>query len=598
MPPLHYRISPLDVRAHLFEVTCTVHDPDPGGQVFRLPTWTPGSYLIREFARHFVRAHASCEGRAVAIEKITKDAWRAAPCHGTIDFVAEVYAYDLSVRTAYLDAGRAAFNGAAVFACPLGREEAPVVLDIDASFGEAIPGARVATAMRRDTASRWGFGRYRAASYDELIDHPVEIGRFVDTSFTAGGATHDVVVTGSRDVDLARLAGDLARICQWQCGLFDVDAKAPFDHYVFLVMAVGEGYGGLEHRASTSLLCKRDELPRAGEAEIGDDYLRFLGLASHEYFHAWNVKRIKPSAFVPYDLAREAYTRQLWAFEGITSYYDDLSLSRSGVVSPARVLECFARTLTGVLRTPGRALQSLAESSFDAWIKFYRPDENSANAGISYYAKGAIVALALDLELRRRGASLDELMRELWRRHGAGGGVDEDGIAALAVELGGADLREFFARHVSGTDDPPLADLFANFGVTLTLRSAEGPRDRGGKPEGATQRPASGLGASWTTIGELRLTMVHRDAPASRAGLSANDVVVAIDGLKATPEALTNLLTRTPPGTHVAVTAFRRDVLMQFDVVLDPAPADTAVLTLVETVDDVLRERRAAWLGG
>src|SRR6185312_5798088 len=315
---------------------------------------------------------------------------------------------------------------------------------------------------RRRSRARASPRRYAADSYEELVDHPVEIGRFDLTSFEAGGVTHDVAIAGARDVDLDRVARDLARVCQWHCDLFAgaPNGRAPFDRYLFLVLAVGDGYGGLEHRASTSLVCKRDELPRIGDPGLDDGYVTFLGLASHEYFHAWNVKRIKPSAFTPYDLSQEGFTRLLWAFEGITSYYDDLSLARSGVAPAERVLELLARTLTTVLRTPGRHLQSVADASFDAWIKFYRPDENSPNAGVSYYAKGAIVALALDLTLRRHGRSLDDLMRALWTRHGATGvGVDEDAIEALASSLAGHDLRDFFARYVDGTEDPPLAAL-------------------------------------------------------------------------------------------------------------------------------------------
>ncbi len=600
MQSTHYRVAPLDAHAHLFEVRCTLTDPDAGGQRFRLPTWTPGSYLVREFARHFARVTASCNGAAIAITKDGKDTWRAAACAGPLEVVANVYAFDVSVRTAYLDATRAYFNGACLFLCPVGRESARCVLDIDPLFASVLRDARVATSMPRDNAPAWGFGRYVAESYDELIDHPVEIGEFTTTSFVAGGVTHDIALTGARDVDLARLCHDLARICQWECDLFGgtVNSRAPFDRYLFLVMAVGDGYGGLEHRASTSLLCKRDELPRAADPSINDDYLHFLGLAAHEYFHAWNVKRIKPAAFTPYDLSQEAYTRQLWAFEGITSYYDDLALCRSGVVPPERFLELTGRTLTTVLRTPGRELQSIADSSFDAWIKFYRQDENSPNAGISYYAKGAMVATALDLTLREHASSLDALMRELWRRHQASGaGVGEAEIATLASELARADLSGFFARYVDGVEDPPLAALLQRIGVTLNVRASEGPRDTGGKPATLPRAPSSALGARWATVGEMRLLHVTSNGPACRAGLSANDIVVAVDGLRANADRLAALLARSEPGTRIGIDFFRRDVLMHADVMLDAPPADTAFLALTPDVDAATLARRTAWLG-
>jgi predicted metalloprotease with PDZ domain len=334
--------------------------------------------------------------------------------------------------------------------------------------------------------------------------------------------------------------------------------------------------------------------------KVDEGYRKLLGLASHEYFHGWNIKRIKPAAFTPYDLARESYTTQLWAFEGFTSYYDDLALLRSGVIDVASYLELLGRTITAVLRTPGRHRQSLAQSSFDAWIKFYRPDENSPNAVISYYAKGAVVSLALDLTLRASGSSLDELMRLLWRRHGRSGvGVPEDGIARLAAELARRDMSDFFARYVDGFEDPPLRDLLADFGVVLVLRAMESSDDRGGtagkRASDAAARPTFGAKASGDS--EARLQYVFRDGPAARAGLAAGDVIVALNGLRATGESLSAFLERSTPGETVVVHAFRRDELLTFDVKLDPAPLDTAYLTLDTDARDEALARRKDWLG-
>jgi len=591
--PVRYRIAALDAPAHLFEVSVTVDDPDAAGQIFVLPTWVPGSYLIREFARHFVTIVARDAKGPLAIRKTAKDRWKAAPATGPLTVTAQVYAYDLSVRAAYLDGTRAYFNGAAVFLCPQGRADLPCTVDLVAPTNAAAGTWRVATTLTRVDAPAYGFGRYGATSYDELIDHPVEVGDFALAQFTAGGVPHEIALTGRHTADLTRVGHDLARVCQWQIDLF---GEAPFERYLFQVTAVGEGYGGLEHRSSTSLLCRRDQLPRAGDPEIDDDYLGFLGLASHEYFHAWNVKRIKPAAFLPYDLAREAYTRQLWAFEGFTSYYDDLALVRSGVIPPERYLELVGRTITSVLRGPGRTVQSVAESSFDAWIKYYRQDENAPNAVVSYYAKGSLVGLALDLTLRATGrASLDDLMRALWARCGRPGvGVPEDAIARLASELAGRDLSDFFSRYVDGTDDPPLAELLASLGVTLALRPASGAQDRGGKPASGSL-PRSSLGAR---VGaDQKLAAVVRTGAAARAGLSANDVLVAVAGLKATSERIATLLARCAPGETITVAAFRRDELMTFEVALDAPPADTCWLAIDPDADAAAVARRTAWLG-
>jgi len=593
-PPTKYRIAPLDAHAHLYEVQVTVDAPDPAGQAFALPVWIPGSYLIREFARHFVAVRAESAGSAVAVGKAAKNLWRAAPCAGPLTLVAHVYAFDLSVRAAYLDAARGYFNGPSVFPCPVGREEAPCTVEIAPAADGSTAHWRVATTLERAGAPEHGFGAYAAADYDELLDHPVEMGDFALATFSAGGVPHDIAIAGRQHADLERLSRDLTRVCQWQVDLF---GGAPFPHYLFQVAAVGDGYGGLEHRSSTSLLCRRDELPHAAMDAISDDYLNFLGLASHEYFHAWNVKRIKPAAFAPYDLARENYTRQLWAFEGITSYYDDLALARCGLIGPERYLELLGRTITTVLRTPGRRLQSVAESSFDAWIKYYRQDENTPNAVVSYYTKGALVACALDLTLRREGrTSLDHVMRALWERHGMRGiGVPEDGIPALVSELAGRDLSDFFARFVDGTEDPPLPELLAEFGVAYKLRAAHDARDRGGKPADGTPPPCT-LGLR---IGaDMKVAAAFRDGPAVRAGLSAGDTLVAIGGLKATPERVATTLARAAPGDTVEVHAFRRDELMSFAAVLAPAPEDTCFLVLEPAPTAEAQARRNAWLRG
>ena len=257
------------------------------------------------------------------------------------------------------------------------------------------------------------------------------------------------------------------------------------DRYVFLITAVGEGYGGLEHRASTALLCSRDDLPRAGMREATQSYRTFLGLCSHEYFHTWNVKRIKPAAFTPYDLERENYTRLLWAFEGITSYYDDLQLVRAGLISESDYLEILGRSITSLLRTAGRMKQTVEEASFDAWIKYYRPDENSPNAQVSYYLKGSLIGLSLDLIIRSRTRgrkSLDDVMRTLWERYGKTGlGVPENGIETLAAQVAGTSLRAFFDRALRTTDELPLKQVLATVGVGMQLRTAQSPADQGGK---------------------------------------------------------------------------------------------------------------------
>jgi len=600
MNSTRFRIVPRDVNAHLFEVSCTIDDPDAAGQIYRLPAWVPGSYLIREFARHVVSVAANAPGGEVSVTKISKNAWQAAPCAGPLTFTATIYAFDTSVRGAYLDATRGFFVGACVFVWPEGRADQPCELELVAPPGELAQTWCVATSMPRLDSAEGGFGRYRCADYDELIDHPVEMGTFDLVRFDAGGARHDIAVSGRHHGDLDRLARDLQRVCQSQIDLFGghPGSRAPVDYYLFQLLVLGEGYGGLEHRASTSLICSRNNLPAPGASAVDDGYRTLLGLASHEYFHTWNVKRIKPAAFIPYDLTTEAYTRQLWAFEGITSYYDDLMLLRSGVVSQRDYLELVGRAISTVLRTPGRHVQSLAESSFDAWSKYYRQDENSPNAIISYYVKGSLVALALDLILRRDGrVTLDDVMRALWQRFGQRGvGVDEDTFATIAGELAGRDLDRFFADYVRGTRELPLADLLGEFGIEVKLRASKDERDKGGK---AIERdlPKVWLGMRIAPGSEVHVKNVLSNGPAQRAGVAAGDTLVSLDGLRASSERIEHLCRTRLPGERIPVLAFRRDELMSFEVVLEQAPTDACWLVHDEKATADAVARRAAWLG-
>ncbi len=585
---LRYTLRLLDPAAHLFEVSCTVARPDPAGQRFALPAWIPGSYLIRDFARHIVAIRAETGGKPVRLGKIDKHTWQAAVLRQgeSLTVICEVYAWDLSVRGAHLDRTHAFFNGTSVFLRVLGQEAAPCLVDLQAPSGEPYADWRVATALElahdeSDAAQRHGFGVYRAASYDELIDHPVEMGRFTLIGFQACGVPHEVAISGRHDCDGARLSADLTRICEWQIRFFG--EPAPVARYVFLVTAIGEGYGGLEHRASTALLCSRNDLPYVGMEGTPERYRTFLGLCSHEYFHTWNVKRIKPAAFTPYDLDRENYTSLLWAFEGITSYYDDLALLKCDVIELKDWLELTAKTIANVWRTPGRFRQTLAESSFDAWSKFYRPDENSSNAVVSYYAKGALLALVLDLTLRsvsQGKVSLDDVMRALWQRHGKTGlGVGDEDIRLIAEELSGLKLKRFFADAVHDTGDLPLKKLLALFGLKLHRESSKAPA----------------LGVKTVSEGnELKLGAVFSGSAAHAAGLSAGDLLLAIDGLRVTPATLDQQLARHQAGDRVKIHAFRRDELMSFDVQL-AAPAKDDCKLLAEPKVNALRRK---WLGG
>ncbi len=595
MLPIHYTIRPVDPHAHLFEVNVRITEPAPEGQRLQLPVWIPGSYMIREFARHLEGVAAKVGSRPVAIRKESKSTWICgrlpAGVRAPLVVSYQVYAWDLSVRAAHLDASHGFFNGTSVFLAVAGRESEPCSVDILPPRGSRYSRWQVATTLPvAAEGTEWRFGRYRAADYDELIDHPVEMGEFARAGFTAGGCRHDVAITGRTDVDLDRLVRDLKPICREQVALFDpTRRRAPVERYLFLTMAVGDGYGGLEHRASTALLCSRGDLPFEGMKGTPDGYQTFLGLASHEYFHTWNVKRIKPARFDPYDLQQETYTGLLWVFEGFTSYYDDLMLCRSGVIGADAYLRSLQRAMRSVHAAPGRLRQSVAESSFDAWIKYYRQDENTPNAVVSYYVKGSLVALCLDLTIRamtRSRRSLDDVMRLMWQRYGkrtaaaalVGHGLAEDEFPALLQEATGLDLRRQIARWAYGTAELPLAECLRPFGVAMRQE--------------ADSDALSWLGAKAVARqGEVVIQSAHRDGPAAAAGLSAGDKLVAVDGLRCEEATLKAVLRRRKPGSRIKVHAFRRDELIETMLTLAAPPPQISLAMQGRNV------QRNTWLG-
>ena len=596
MKPIRYSIVPKQPAAHLFEVTVTVTDPDPSGQRFMLPVWIPGSYMVREFARNIVTLRAFNEaGRKVRVEKTDKHTWQAAPVSGALTLRYEVYAWDLSVRAAHLDDTTGFFNGTSVFLAAVGHEDAPCLVDIQKPAGPAYRSWRVATALPEARGTRrYGFGEYSAQNYDELVDHPVTLGEFALTTFKAHGVPHDIVIAGRVvALDMARLAADLKRICEAQIALFEPKSKkAPVERYVFMTQAVSDGYGGLEHRASTALICNRTDLPVEGRPQTTEGYRTYLGLCSHEYFHTWNVKRIKPAAFAPYDLTRENYTSLLWLFEGFTSYYDDLILVRSGLIKPEEYFSLLGKVVGGVLRGSGRLKQTVAESSFDSWIKYYRQDENAPNAIVSYYTKGSLVALAFDLTIRAQTnnrKSLDDVMRLLWQRFGRDFyrgkpvGVAEDEIEAIFAEATGAELGALFEQAVRSTRDLPLETLLEPFGIALAPEP-----DRNAKPS---------LGARLRGGADCTLAAVHDGSAAQKAGLSAGDVLVAIDGLRVTGANLDALLSRYLPGAKVEVHAFRRDELRTAQVKLDGPEVSRYTLSVADK-RAAARNWRERWLAG
>jgi predicted metalloprotease with PDZ domain len=547
MAAVEYSVDLADRNAHLYRVEARFPRA-AGDAVFRLPVWTPGSYLIREFERHLQEVSFTDErDRPLPWKKLDKSSW-SVDAGGATTIVARyrVYAYDLTVRAAHLDDTHGFWNGASLF------------LYQGALVGErhrvrvVAPNGWHTTVGLPEVAS----STFEAVDYDELVDSPFECGTHELVRFDAMGKPHRLAIWGHVPTARDRLTADLTKIVETAAALFD--GAVPYDDYTFILHSSPGGYGGLEHRRSTTLLTTPFGFAPQKK------YEEFLELCSHEFFHLWNVKRIHPEVLGPFDYQREAYTRCLWVMEGVTSYYDRFLIVRAGLKSATSYLASVAEDLGKIAQTPGRLRHSLEEASFDAWIKFYRPDENSANSSISYYLKGGIVAMMLDLAIRARseqGRTLDDVMRLLWRRYGARGvGFPDGEVQALFEEASGLSLRDFFDRYIRGTAELELAPLFRSVGLVVEAT-------RGDKAPwiGVTTRDAHGAAVIATTVS---------GGPAEAAGLYAGDELVALDGFRLGNADLKMRLRARRPGDRVTLTLFRRDHLRTVDVTLGERPLD------------------------
>jgi predicted metalloprotease with PDZ domain len=620
MNSIRYSVDLFDAARHILLVSMHIESAEKGylppAIDLALPAWIPGSYMVRDFARNVTeinaRHHRKSQKLPLKLEKLDKHTWRVEPGakaqHISVSML--VYAWDLSVRGAHFDQTHCFFNGTSVFLRAIGFENCTHEVSIQAT-APGLEDWAIATSMPcskgllktplplSDSATK----SFAAANYDELIDHPFEIGKFQHCSFKAGGATHHVVITGNTNgtnTDSARVCADLKLICDAQIQFFEpTTRKPPYKDYWFLITAVGDGYGGLEHRASTALICGRNDLPYHGMPSLNlttptgvahEGYQTFLGLASHEFFHTWNVKRIKPQTFGSYDLDKEHYTRLLWIFEGFTSYYDDLFLVRSGLIDEKTYLKTLAKTLSSVQKTPGRLRQSVADSSFDAWTKYYKQDENSINAIVSYYTKGSLVALALDLTIRAKTfgnktgiKSLDDVMRLLWSNYKSGQLLDENEFVSIVEKASGVDVFLEVKNWAYGTEDIVWQPLLAELGLALKWQGANDDAVwLGGKfassPSGLTVQNAVGHGA------------------VANAGISAGDVIIAMNGIKASDVALKALLQRSKPDDSVTVHAFRRDELMTFNLQLMAPPAHDAHFQPLPKPSKQQKKQYAGWL--
>ncbi|MFM8623122.1 MAG: M61 family metallopeptidase [Betaproteobacteria bacterium] len=545
-----YRVEIADLKAHLLRVHLSIPEP-AANQTLSLPVWIPGSYMVRDFSGHLQGLQARQGRKRLMPEQIDKCTWRLPSKKGqALEASYEVYANDPSVRMAQLSDERCFFNATSVCLRVHGQDDRALILEIPP------PQSRkpwiLATGLKPLKVDRRGFGRYQAADYDELADSPVTWGALWHGQFEVAGVPHRLVVSGAPPTfDGQRLLEDTQKICRTHIRFWHEDGRAPFERYVFMLDAVNEGYGGLEHRNSTALICGRRDLPKVGSSSASEGYTTLRGLISHEYFHTWNVKRLRPAEFARYDYTRENYTELLWFFEGFTSYYDDLMLRRCGLLDNAGYLKLLGKTINQVLQTPGRKVQTVAQASMDAWVKYYRHHENTPNATVSYYSKGALVALCLDLTLRsiRANLSLDDIMRGLWRRCGAGPMTEQDLLAQLR-ESSGRSFEAQIKQWVHSTEELPLRDLLQTHGVAIKE-----------EPDALAQR----LGLRVDESAGLKIRTVLHGGAAHAAGLSAGDEWLGLETGRATSwrlRRLDDLMLYARAGEKVRAWVSRDDQLL------------------------------------
>lgn len=576
---------------HLVDVSLTFTATADSPQLW-LPAWIPGSYLIREFARNITAVHyqvldsqvldgevsqsqtikdGQTDPETYRAQKIDKSTWQLPQVKAgqAIEVHYEVYCYDLSVRTAYVDQQRLYGNFTSLALAVEGQTHQPVQasLTVPAAFLADKEASRVllacglvSTHLSLDGQHSYGL---QADSYHELIDYPFEITEQDTFDFIVQDNMHQTLhhrfyLSGKHDANMGRLQQDVTQICQSYLGWL---GDAPFNDYTFMTYASGQDYGGLEHINSTSLITPRRDLPSIDEPKIpSTDYQRFLGLCSHEYFHAWWVKTVRPDVMLDVDLRREAFTPLLWVFEGFTSYIDDFMLQASGVIDKPSYLKLLAEQINRYYQTAGRAHQSVAESSFDAWIKLYRNDENTGNAGISYYNKGALVALCLDLTLLEKTNGRYRLFDVVKAFYTHAKKNDSKRIGISSADMGTvigqfmptADWEDFEQRYVNGVEELPIEALLLANGINMRTNTKET----------ADKQVPWGMRCTETPAG-LKVNRVARASVAARAGISAHDIIVAIDGIKADSKQLAAL---NKAAHNVECYLFRRDELLCVNV--------------------------------
>jgi len=583
--PIRYRVAMPEPQSHEFHITMEI-PAFPGKDSIDVvfPAWAPGSYLVRDFSRHIydleMRDHA---GKAIPCERIDKQRWRLRTVGKPIVVRYRVFAFEVSVRTSFLDDSHAFLNGTSLFFFVAGEMARPCVVAIEPPADWRISTALPALRGQRHT--------FAARDYDELVDSPIEVGTHQVLAFRVDGTRFEIALHGHTNADLARIQTELRAIVRTTGAIF---GGFPFDRYLFIIHALSTR-GGLEHANS----CTLDIVGLSFEDEKA--YQGFAELAAHEFFHAWNVKRIRDRALGPFDYTQENYTRLLWFHEGFTEHMQALILMRAGLLPVERYLKDLAEDWTRYAARPGRNVAPLSELSYEAWIKQYKPADNHTNRMVSYYDKGRWAGLALDLILRsatagRRG--LPDLFRRLWQRHAARDkSIDTAIIRSEAEAIAGRSLASYFNRFIDGTAELPVPTLLRGAGVKVQS-SAPAEHERSDKVKARRLLGWSGL--VFASNGERDSAVVKNvipDSPAWRAGITFGDEIIAIDGARTSGATVGKRLADGKVGQDVAVTFFRKDRLRVAKLRLVRNPERKWIFAVDAEASPRTRRLRARWLG-
>jgi predicted metalloprotease with PDZ domain len=573
---LHYAVAMPQPETHLFEVSLEIKNWTSNTLDLKFPVWTPGSYLVREYVRHLQSFTATDEQENPLVwQKISKNHWQIqTPTPATVTVRYCIFANELTVRTNHLDISHGYFNPAAMFFRVVGQEQQAIVLTVVPPN----PSWKVSTPLN---AAFEKLNTYLAANFDELVDSPFEIGTQAVYDFEVLGKPHQFAIWGQTEgkeatLNIEQILADTQKIIEVEAELF---GGLPYKHYLFLLHLTANAYGGLEHKAASSLIYSRFGL------KTKNGYIDFMSLVAHEFFHLWNVKRIRPKGLEVFDYDQENYTDALWFCEGTTSFYDGVIPFRAGLYDAEAYLAKVSEAITKLQTIPGRKLQPLSESSLDAWIKLYRPDSNSRNAQISYYLKGEVVSFLLDLFIRQCSQySLDDVMQRMWQQFGQPEvGYTRDELKTVFESVADADLTSFWTSYIEGTDELPYNKLLEPFGLALTVTEL-------------SSTPYLGL-TTKTEHGATLINFVETGSPAEQAGLESGDELVALNGYRVRTEQIGDRLQSYSAGDTLEISVFHQDVLCQRHVTLsEPVPARFEIQPLAEPTPQQ-QDRFRQWLG-